>query len=554
MGNRHFSIISRRSREIMITLVCTVLAATLTGAGTLHAQAAPTPPAGQGSAPAAAVGTGFTYQGRLTAGGNPANGQYDFRFTLFDALTGGNQIGNQLSLANQTVSGGLFTVSLDFGASAFQGDARYLQIEVRQTGGGTYTLLTPRQPLTPAPYALGLRPGATISGALASPLFTANNTGSNTGVYGASSSGSGGEFSSATGYGVHASGGTGVYATGGNGIYSIGTASNGVGLWGVANTGTTAKGVYGTSTSGFGIYGSSTAANGAGVYGTSTSSYGVSGAATGSTGGGVYGSGGSAGVFGTSVISNAYGVWGVAYTGSDSRGVYGYSGPGYGLFGGSGTGLGIYGTTAANNGTGILGFANAGATSAGVSGVSGNGYGIYGSSSGWAGYFQGNVNVTGTCCGSSKEYTRIDDPIDPENKYLDQALVQSPDMLSMINGNAILDSHGEANVTLPAWFEAANGDYRYTLTAVGAPGPDLYIAREVAGDTFKIAGGKAGGKVSWQITGVRTDPYAEAHPVQPESDKSSVDKGKYLHPAEYGQPESKGIKDSPNYQTPPGKP
>jgi hypothetical protein len=101
------------------------------------------------------AGSGFTYQGSLNDGPNPANGEYDFVFTLYDALTGGNQVGSTLTVLNQFVTNGLFTVQLDFGAQVFQGDARWLEIAVRQTeGGGSYTTLTPRQALTPAPYAL----------------------------------------------------------------------------------------------------------------------------------------------------------------------------------------------------------------------------------------------------------------------------------------------------------------------------------------------------------------------------------------------------------------
>ena len=66
---------------------------------------------------------------------------------------------------------------------------------------------------------------------------------------------------------------------------------------------------------------------------------------------------------------------------------------------------------------------------------------------------------------------------------------------------------------LPAWFEAVNGDFRYQLTAVGRPSPGLYIAQEISSNSFQIAGGTAGAKVSWQVTGVRHDPYAKAHPL-----------------------------------------
>jgi hypothetical protein len=112
-----------------------------------------------GSAAAAPVSTAFTYQGRLTDGGSPPTGTYDLQFRLFDALTGGTQIGSTIQLDNVSVTNGLFTVSLDFGGQ-FSGDARWVELGVHpgsQPVGNPYTILSPRQPLTAAPYALGLR-------------------------------------------------------------------------------------------------------------------------------------------------------------------------------------------------------------------------------------------------------------------------------------------------------------------------------------------------------------------------------------------------------------
>ncbi|MFW5713666.1 MAG: hypothetical protein ACOCYU_03260 [Brevefilum sp.] len=97
--------------------------------------------------------TSFTYQGRLTASDSPANGNYDFIFTLYDASSEGNQVGSD-TVEDVPVTGGLFTVQLDFG-TAFDGSKNYLEISVRPTGSGEdYTVLDPRQPITPAPYAI----------------------------------------------------------------------------------------------------------------------------------------------------------------------------------------------------------------------------------------------------------------------------------------------------------------------------------------------------------------------------------------------------------------
>jgi hypothetical protein len=106
---------------------------------------------------AASVGTGFTYQGQLKDNGNPANGAYDFEFKLYDAVSGGAQVGSTATLDDVPVSNGLFTVKLDFGVGAFGGGARWLDIAVRPgVSVGAYTTLSPRQELTPAPYAQAL--------------------------------------------------------------------------------------------------------------------------------------------------------------------------------------------------------------------------------------------------------------------------------------------------------------------------------------------------------------------------------------------------------------
>jgi hypothetical protein len=99
------------------------------------------------------MGTAFTYQGRLNDGGNPAQGMYDLRFAIYDVASGGSSVAGPLTNAAVPVSNGLFAVTLDFGA-VFGGNARWLEIAVRTNGGGAFATLAPRQPLTPAPYAL----------------------------------------------------------------------------------------------------------------------------------------------------------------------------------------------------------------------------------------------------------------------------------------------------------------------------------------------------------------------------------------------------------------
>jgi hypothetical protein len=130
----------------------------LAGAALLLAQ--PSRTVAEGDSPGgvlAPVGTGFTYQGHLESSGNPVDGNYDFQFMLFDASTAGNQIGSPVTLDNVPVSAGFFNVKLDFGTGVFGGGGRWLQIAVRPgSSSGAYTSLTPRQELTPAPYAQAL--------------------------------------------------------------------------------------------------------------------------------------------------------------------------------------------------------------------------------------------------------------------------------------------------------------------------------------------------------------------------------------------------------------
>jgi len=122
------------------------------------------------------AGTGFTYQGFLKSGGSPANGAYDFEFRLYDAETNGAQVGSLVAQNDVTVSYGLFVATLDFGADAFNGDARWLDISVRPGEEmGAYTALTPRQALTPAPYAL--HAGAALTATNATTATYATNAG-----------------------------------------------------------------------------------------------------------------------------------------------------------------------------------------------------------------------------------------------------------------------------------------------------------------------------------------------------------------------------------------
>jgi hypothetical protein len=160
--------------------------------------------------------------------------------------------------------------------------------------------------------------------------------------------------------------------------------------------------------------------------------------------------------------------------------------------------------------------------------------------SGLAGLFAGDVQITGNLSKGGGSF-KIDHPLDPANKYLYHSFVESPDMMNIYNGNVKLDSNGEAVVELPEWFGALNREFRYTLTAVGAPGPNLYVAEEVSNNHFRIAGGAPAAKVSWTVTGIRQDAWANAHRIAVEEDKSEIERGHYLYPELFNQPEEKGI-------------
>jgi hypothetical protein len=139
----------------------------------------------------APVGTAFTYQGQLKQGGLPVTNTADFQFKLWDALAGGNQIGAMIPVNGKSVVNGLFTVTLDFGAGAFAGDARWLEIAVRSpAGSGGYTTLTPRQELTPASYSLYANSAGSVTGGITGsgtanyiPKFTGTATLGNSALY-----------------------------------------------------------------------------------------------------------------------------------------------------------------------------------------------------------------------------------------------------------------------------------------------------------------------------------------------------------------------------------
>jgi hypothetical protein len=113
-------------------------------------------------------------------------------------------------------------------------------------------------------------------------------------------------------------------------------------------------------------------------------------------------------------------------------------------------------------------------------------------------------------------------------------------MMNVYNGNITTDSNGDATIQLPDWFEPLNRDFRYQLTPIGQFAQAM-VSSEIKDNHFSIKTDKPNVKVSWQVTGIRQDPYANAHRIPVEEDKTGDDQGKYLHPTEWGQPASMGI-------------
>ena len=250
--------------------------------------------------------------------------------------------------------------------------------------------------------------------------------------------------------------------------------------------------------------------------------YGVFGQANGASSYGVGAYSDNIAISGWGTGVNGVGVYGEALE-SGATGVKGV-GALYGVDGHSDTNTGVYGESPGTAGNGVIGRADGSA-----------GYGVWGmSANGYAGYFSGAVFVTGYLYKFGGGFI-IDHPLDPSKRYLNHSFVESPDMKNVYDGMIVLDSSGQATVTLPEWFEVLNRDFRYQLTCIGGYAP-VFIAEEVRANTFKIAGGRPGLKVSWQVTGIRQDPWANDHRIPVEQAKPADDVGTYLYPQGYKLP------------------
>ena len=252
----------------------------------------------------------------------------------------------------------------------------------------------------------------------------------------------------------------------------------------------------------------------------------------------------------TSAMLNAVASSG-SFTGISSNGYSGTGAPTDGIYGTGGSSLDYYGATGVmgvggtsdHNPPGAGGvFVGGNRTSS--SGSAGDGVDAVvgksnGQPSGLAGYFFGDVDVTGALSAGTKDF-KIDHPLDPANKYLVHASVESSEMKNIYDGNVTTDSQGHATVQLPEWFGVLNTDFRYQLTVIGQFAQAI-VARKIENDRFEIRTSAPNVEVSWQVTGVRQDAFAKAHPLVVEQQKDAGLRGYYIHPELYGVSEEKGI-------------
>jgi hypothetical protein len=149
------------------------------------------------------------------------------------------------------------------------------------------------------------------------------------------------------------------------------------------------------------------------------------------------------------------------------------------------------------------------------------------------------VEITGNVSKGGGSF-RIDHPLDPATKYLSHSFVESPDMMNVYNGNITTDQNGEAAVKLPDYFEALNRDFRYQLTVIGQFAQAI-VGTKISGNSFTIKTDRPGVEVSWQVTGIRRDAYANKHRIPIEEEKSERERGYYLHPKVFDQLEEKSV-------------
>jgi len=240
-------------------------------------------------------------------------------------------------------------------------------------------------------------------------------------------------------------------------------------------------------------------------------------------------------VLGSSPQRGVHGIGGGEATVSlntDVAGVYGTSTSGVGVFGVSSSlypGVEGGGTGQSNIGVRAIAYSS-------------SGYGLQAenTSGGYAGLFLGHVQIRGNIQATGTKAFLIDHPLDPANMYLQHFALESPDMLCVYNGNVTTDEQGTATVVLPAYLHTLNHEFRYQVTVLGQSAQAI-VEREIEDNQFSIKTDKPNVKVSWQVTGVRRDPYAEANRTPVEVAKPDEERGRYLQPELYDADEASSI-------------
>ncbi|MFT6441662.1 MAG: hypothetical protein ACJASM_001199 [Salibacteraceae bacterium] len=349
------------------------------------------------------------------------------------------------------------------------------------------------------------------NGLKASSESAPGNTGNQFGIV-ATAAGPGG-IQSGTGTGLH----YGVYSS------AFGSGLQSVGVFGLADNQTTgtSRGVFGQSRSTTAIYSQ-------GVYGEAINAN--------------SGAGHNAGVVGKASghANTNYGFLALETAIGDNN--YGGAFYSYGVATGGKTNTGVLAyANAATNNIGLK--ADVSATTTGIN------YAIWADAGSLAankaGHFIGDVTITGDLAvtgivSKASGSFKIDHPLDPENKYLVHSFVESPDMMNVYNGNITTDANGLATVELPQYVQVSNKDFRYQLTPIGKFAQCI-VKEEVNGDKFIIQTNKPNVKVSWQVTGIRNDPFAKVNRIVVEQEKSDSERGKYLHPEVYGKDKSQSV-------------
>jgi len=284
------------------------------------------------------------------------------------------------------------------------------------------------------------------------------------------------------------------------------------------------------------IKATNTAEQGTGV--TATGGDSGSGSAFGGDGVTARGGAGNLGGFGVSASGGAGNTAGGV--GVSARGGAGKPG------GSGGDGVEAFGGASSSGGSGgdgmtaIGGFGNGAGKAGGVGVFAQAGAGQSGAIDGLAGWFFGDVLIGGNLNVTGTKNFKIDHPLDPENRYLLHAAIESSEVLNIYSGNIITDANGEVAVTLPEWFEALNRDFRYQLTVIGTFAQAI-VSEKVRHNRFTIRTNAPNVEVSWQVTGVRSDAVMLKHPFKAEEDKPERERGAYLNPEAYGQPEERGV-------------